>query len=349
MNAPALPSHAALALDAQWLPYKLDPVLRRVLWLRMDAARRAQAAFLDDRALTPDLEGVWAPLHAWPVLDASTRCDAIFHIGHCGSTLLSRVLGSWPGVQALREPMSLRTLADHWRTRDAIDARLAPEELDAVFDGLWSSFARAPDATRTVVKATSGCNSLIEPLLERRHDTRVVLLDMPLRPYLAALFKSPASQGDALAAAPERLLDLHRRGHGDALVLHALDPATQCAMGWLAERVRFDAIAQASSGRVLRVDFHALLADRARVLARIAGFLELAPTHLDAALAGDAWGRYAKADTHAYDAGDRAHDLTLSMQRNGEAITRATDWVEARVAADPGLQRVVSAAALHGD
>lgn len=348
IDAVAPAADGRVALDAQWLPYKLDVVLRRVLWIRMDAASRARAAFLDDRALQADAEGMWAPLDTTPAAGAQTRCDAIFHIGHCGSTLLSRVLGTWPGMQALREPMVLRTLAQAWQTRGAIEARLSDTELDLVFDALWTALARAPDADRTAVKATSGCNALAMPLLTRRSGARVVLLDMPLRPYLATLLKSPASLGDALAAAPERLLDLHARGHG-GLALHALEPALQCAMGWLAERVRFDALARSHPTRVLRVDFHALLADRAGQLARIVEFLELDRAHLDAALTSEAWNRYAKAEAHAYTPGDRAHDLALSVQRNGPAIDRAMQWVAARVAADSRLQCAVSDAPMHGN
>ena len=53
----------------------------------------------------------------WPEIEAATsgdgRCDArwIFHIGHVGSTLISRMLGELPDVLAIREPRLLRDLA----------------------------------------------------------------------------------------------------------------------------------------------------------------------------------------------------------------------------------------------
>ena len=348
MSEPGPRVASVLPFDVDWLPYRLDVALRRVLWVRMDAAQRERAAFLDDRALPADVEGTWAPLDAWPASMGDAPCDAIFHIGHCGSTLLSRVLGTWPGVQALREPMALRTLAAQWPGRGAMDAWLSTEALDRVFDATWSALSRTADGGRTLVKATSSCNALIAPLLMRRPTSRVVLLDMPLRAYLATLLKSPGSMGDALAAAPERLLDLRARGHGDDWALHALDPATQCAMGWLAERVRFDALHAAHPTRVLRVDFHALLADRAGQLARIADFLGLDLSQLDPALRDDAWGRYAKAESHAYDSNAREHDLALSVQRNSEAIGRARAWVDHEVARDPALQRVIAGALTDG-
>ena len=46
-------------------------------------------------------------------MDGDLRSDArwIFHIGHVGSTLVSRLLGELAGVLAIREPRLLRDLA----------------------------------------------------------------------------------------------------------------------------------------------------------------------------------------------------------------------------------------------
>ncbi|MGC8517731.1 MAG: hypothetical protein ACP5P4_04285, partial [Steroidobacteraceae bacterium] len=40
-----------------------------------------------------------------------TRAHYIFHIGHVGSTLISRILGEHPGFHAVREPALLRAIA----------------------------------------------------------------------------------------------------------------------------------------------------------------------------------------------------------------------------------------------
>lgn len=210
--------------DPQLLPFKLDPVARRVLWLRLDDAQRREAAFLDDRAVPPRAEGAWMP---WSTLTSApatspTPADAIFHIGHCGSTLLSRLLDSWPDVQGLREPLPLRTLADAWPLLDTAQSRIAPDEAAPLLQALWARWSQAPTPRgRSVVKATSSCNGLIEPLL-RHTGARAVLMDMPLRPYLATLLKSPASTHDAASAAGERLAYLQSRGIAEAAALHRM-------------------------------------------------------------------------------------------------------------------------------
>lgn len=319
-------------LDAEYLPFKLDPIARRVLWLRLNAQQRREAAFLDDRAIPPRADGAWRPLESLigpDDGDEAPPAHAIFHIGHCGSTLLSRLLDSWPDVQGLREPLPLRTLAEAWPLLDTPQSRLSPRQADDLLRALWRTWSRAlPPQRRSIVKATSGCNGLIAFLLAQQPAMRVVLVDMPLRPYLATLLKAPASVHDAAAAAGERLRDLQARGIARDVALHALSLPQQCAMGWLAERLRFDALAQGEhAGRVLRVDFETLLAQPERELRRVAAHFDLDAARVDDALASDEWNRYSKATAHGYGRDDRAHDLALSMQQHAGAIADGEDWV----------------------
>lgn len=325
------PMNAAPIDHPEYLPFKLDPVARRVLWVRLSAPQRRQAAFLDDRALPPDAEGGWRP---WPSLTTRDHtlgpvAHAIFHIGHCGSTLLSRLLDTWPEVQGLREPLPLRTLAEAWPTLDQPQSRLSRAQADEALDALWARWSRAlPPQRQSIVKATSGCNGLIEPLLERQRQLRVVLMAMPLRPYLATLLKSPASVVDAATAAAERLLYLRAHGVAQDVALHGLTLPQQCAMGWLAERLRFDALAGGKHAtRVLTLDFEDLLAEPARELQRVAAHFQLDPAQLDRALPSPEWNRYSKATAHEYGRNDRAHDLALAMHAHAAQIAEGEAWV----------------------
>lgn len=312
----------ALLRDPAFLPFRLDPLLRRLLWLRLDAAARADAAFLDERAMPAAPQGGWTAPDVLARLAPAAPAQAIFHIGHCGSTLLSRVLEAPGRVEALREPLPLRTLAEAWPRRGAADAAFSHQDADALLRGLWTAWSRplAPGA-RVLVKATSRCNALAAPLLQAFPSMRLVLLDMPLRPWLAALFKSDASLTDALVGAGERLLDLQSRGLASGRALHGLSLPAQCALGWLAEQLRFDALATGADGaRVLRVDFEALLADPGPQLERVARHLELPAEVARAASASPQWQRYSKAPEHGYRADDRRHDIELALQRYGAEV-----------------------------
>jgi len=320
----------------EFLPYKLDLVGQRVLWLRLDAAQRREAAFLDDRALPPNAEGGWMPLDALLShrIPEAPPGHAIFHIGHCGSTLLSRLLDTWPQVQPVREPLPLRTLAEAWPTLDEPVSRLSPTQADDTLRALWSRWSQAlPPYSRSVVKATSSCNGLITPLLAQHRGLRAVLLDMPLRPYLAALLKSPTSVFDAASAAAERLRYLHHHGVARHLALHQIPLHRQCAMGWLAEQMRFDAIAKGRGGdRVIRLDFEALLNAPDRELQRVAIHFGLETSRVGDAVSSPAWGRYSKAQSHGYGRDDREHDLALSMQTFAAEIDDAEAWLAALAA-----------------
>ena len=330
--------------DPHFLPFKLDLSEQRILLVRMDAEQRREAAFLDERALKRGAEGGWIPLAMFlqSRFDSSRPADAIFHIGHCGSTLLSRVLESWPGMQALREPLPLRTLAQALPSAAEAESRSPLHETSILLRQLWNAWSRPLAAQqRTAVKATSSCNALIAPLLGMQPAMRAVLLDMPLRPYLATLSKSPDSTRDATAAAGERLSDLHARGYAHDIALHALSVQQQCAMGWLAERVRFAELAQAHADRVLRVDFERLLSQPEAELVRIATHLQLDAGAVPAALASPSWARYSKAQDYGYGSQDRAHDLALALQRNAREIEEGIAWVEAQVQRSPQLQRAI--------
>jgi len=316
-----------------FLPFKLDLVGRRVLWLRLDEAQRREAAFLDDRAVPPNAEGGWAPLETlWSRIDEVTPpAHAIFHIGHCGSTLLSRLIDTWPDVQGLREPLPLRTLADAWPTLDEATSRLSPDQAEDTLRALWARWSQAlAPRSRSVVKATSSCNGLIAPLLSQQPHMRAVLMDMPLRPYLATLLKSPNSVFDAASAAGERLRYLQHHGVATHLSLHQIPLHRQCALGWLAEQMRFDALAKGRhADRVLRLDFESLLDEPARELHRVAAHFGLDPARVDEAAVSPAWSRYSKSQSHGYGRDDRAHDIGLSMQTFGADISDAESWVAA--------------------
>ena len=87
---------AQLPASPDAYPQKLDLVRDAALVIRLDAARYRAASFLDDRILGPATTGAWISFRR--VADAAREptighpVHFIFHTGHVGSTLVSRLL-----------------------------------------------------------------------------------------------------------------------------------------------------------------------------------------------------------------------------------------------------------------
>ena len=90
------PTAEEIARDATWLAQALDPAAGMVRLIAMDREAYRAASFLDDRMLQQPVDAQVVP---WPGVESAMageqRTDArwIFHIGHVGSTLVSRLLG----------------------------------------------------------------------------------------------------------------------------------------------------------------------------------------------------------------------------------------------------------------
>src|SRR5690242_4383968 len=105
------PSPNEIASDATWLAQALDPSQGMVRLIPMSRDSYRAASFLDDRMLQASVD---AQITSFEVIEEAItgdlRSDArwIFHIGHVGSTLVSRLLGELDNVLAVREPRILR-------------------------------------------------------------------------------------------------------------------------------------------------------------------------------------------------------------------------------------------------
>src|SRR5215831_12947593 len=106
---------AELGTGPELYPFAFDPGRDGIFFIRMDAPAYRRASFLDERLLTSETRGQWVPFadvaRAMPAPSARPL-HFIFHSGHVGSTLLSRMLDETGKVLSLREPLPLRTMAE---------------------------------------------------------------------------------------------------------------------------------------------------------------------------------------------------------------------------------------------
>ena len=324
-------SDAGLATPA-FYPLELSPEGSRVRCVRLAEADYRSASFLDQRLLRAHAsEWTDGELFRSPALP--TRAHFIFHLGHVGSTLLSRLLGEHPALFSVREPALLRELAaGRW-----------PERTDA----LLALFARVWRPGQTaLIKATSFVSEIGPELAARTDPGRILLLGAAPVAYLRTILAGPASRQEAEALAGARQARLERRLRAEVEVR---TPGERILMGWLAEVLSLAALAELYPERCLWLDFDRLLATPAAVLERNFLHLGVDPAGLDVAglVEGPIMRRYSKAPEHAYDAALRRQLLEEAGRDEALEVKRAMAWLQRMAdthpSIRPALQRVADA------
>ncbi len=323
-------------------PLTLDPTHNEVRLVGLREPQYRAASFLDERILAEAGPGVVAP---FSVLEAAARTlagesDFIFHIGHVGSTLLSRLLGGDPKVFSLREPAILRTLA-------SLYAQGSPDALTklGIFARLWARTWRAEQ--KVLLKATSFTNDLAPFLMEEALSSRAILMFVPPADYMAGILAGEGTRREMMALAPSRLTRLHRRLGAPAWRLEDMDEGAVAAMSWACEITALADLALRFPGRCLWFDFEDHLALPAAGLSAALRHLHGAALEpaVAALLASPDVGRYSKAPEFAYDASLRRRTLAEAKDRHRLAIARGGAWLNAAGRAHRPIVEAAAAAA----
>jgi hypothetical protein len=322
-----------LARSPAWLPLTAAQDLG-VRLVRLDEAAYRAASFLDQRLLDQGYPQGSCPV---PVLEAaaarlSPQAGYIFHTGHAGSTLISRLVGAYPGFFSLREPALLRALAvgPHPETgTPALEVALA------LLSRTWSAGQRA------VVKVTSFVSELAEPILASAPKPAAIFMFVHPRAYLCGILAGPSSRAEIrqLGAARRRRLE-QRLGESFA----AGEPRSEgewVALSWLCEMTTLSAAAALSPAQVLWVEFDAFLSKPVAGLDDILRALGAVPEarELESLVTGPLMRRYSKAPEHAYDAALRRAVLQSAELEHTAEIRRGMQWLEQRAAGHALAQR----------
>jgi len=330
-------------------PQKLDLVREAALVIRFDAAAYRAASFLDDRILGPATAGAWIPFarvaEATRALTVGRPVHFIFHTGHVGSTLLSRLLDETQAVLSLREPLPLRTLAEAHDALGRPDALQSDAQFDLALGAFMKLWSRGYATTRSVVvKATSSAGRVAAALLDRHEGSRAIYLNLGAEPYLATLLAGQNSPLDLRGHGPERIRRLQSWLTEPLGPLHAMSIGELSAMSWLAEtRSRREALARFPD-RVVAVDFDAFLASVPASMERILGHFGLPADarYLSAVERSPVLTRYSKAPEYAYSPEVRAQILREARRDHREEIQRGLAWLERLARANAAVAEVCS-------
>ena len=329
------PTAEEIARDATWLAQALEPAAGMVRLIAMDREAYRAASFLDDRILQQPVDARIVPwADAGSAMGAEQRSDArwIFHIGHVGSTLVSRLLGELDGVLAIREPRLLRDLA------------LSPPEIRERYLALVTQLMSRTFAADEIacIKATSFVSE-IAPELVPPGDRALFMFASP-RNYIASILAGENSLVELRQLAPSRAQRLSRRV---SAIWAAHNDAELAAIAWACEMTALEAAADAMPDRHIEwADFDRMLEDIAVELGRVAKFFgfDADEARLQAIAAGPLMTRYSKGLEYDYSAALRRELIAEAIVANASAIDDALAMLGAAAEKSPMLARALERA-----
>jgi hypothetical protein len=332
---------ADLLRSPAWLPLRLDATGAMTL-VCLSEPQYAAASFLDDRILAAGAATGGCALHTLrsAAMQLAPSAHYVFHIGHVGSTLLSRLLGAHPCFFSLREPALLRTFAD---ATAAAPGSPQPALTLGEAIGLLSRTWRHEQTA--VVKTTSFVNQLACSLLELSENSRALFMYVEPANYLRGIFGGANSRLESKAMAPARLARL-QHGLGGALQSTASSEGEWIALNWLSEMSSLHRAAALFGARVTWLNFDAFLhRPRAGLAAAFRALgANVAAQELDSLLASPLMRQYSKAPEHAYDAALRADVLRAADWEHGAEIRRGMQWLDGVAARHPAAKAVLESA-----
>ncbi|HET7709621.1 MAG TPA: hypothetical protein VFK50_08845 [Sphingomicrobium sp.] len=325
------PPVSEIAAGPAWLAQAMDAASGNVRFVRMTPDDYRNASFLDDRIFQVAREHHILPWEAaTAALPADARADArwIFHIGHVGSTLISRLVGEFPRVLSLREPRILRDLAG------------ASAAIDRYIPGLRKLVSRtfAPGDI-AVVKATSFASELAGALVPE--DGLALFVHASPQAYFGTCLAGENTMREVAALAPARRDRMKGRVSLDGITDRS---AHLVAAAWACEMTALELAATSlPPGAVHWLDFDQFLADVPGELSRVAAFLGLdAPAGQIAEIAdGPLLGRYSKALEYDYSPDLRRQLIDAASAEHAGDIDRALAMLSAAAQESPLLARAL--------
>jgi hypothetical protein len=251
----------------------------------------------------------------------------IFHVAHCGSTLLARALDQPQANLVLREPLTLRQLA------------VGPDKERLTIAAAMLS-RRYQANLPTIVKANVPVNFLLPDLVDVDAQARAIFLYLGLDDYLPAVLRDDGHRIWLRRVTAELSAYL-----GD---LSALSDAERAAALWLRQMEIFAAaVARLPNARAL--DGEVFFAAPGEAVRLAADHLEvpMAGPEIDAIVAGPLFATYSKMPDTEFNNDMRLERRSVLERTLAPEIEEARNWIASNGDAEK-VTGVIAPAALGG-
>ncbi len=343
--APRPQTQEEISNSPLWHLFDYDLNNQTITLMRIEERIYRETSFLDQRVSSHNCPMVLYEMRhmaqIFPRLGQSRGpLGFIFHIGHCGSTLLSRALSTSEQVLPFREPMSLRTLsADRHRLKTPLSFLTAGQWNDLMSTILDSLSRRFPGGAMNIVKATSTSNNLIAPVLDEDDRHRAILLYLPLENYLATMLGKPREGSDLWGQARKRMRDWMRIKGAPGLELSEMQAPQLAALSWLTSLHLMLEARDFFGERVLMMNFEDLISMPEDKLSEVSSFFglgELADQIVEKFPLVSSG--YSKQPNARYTPETRQQILQQTREQQSDGINEAIDWANALVSQTPALE-----------
>ena len=254
--------------------------------------------------------------------------DAIFHLAHCGSTLVSRLLGALPNNLPQREPLAWLGCAVYARR---VELDITERAWGRLFNACRRTLARRfRDSDRVLLKSTSVGANLIPWVLAPEPGQRAVCVTMTFESWLAKLLDDADARADVLGRKLNWLQDLHMTTQREDVAPERLSELETLAACWLAPMRWFAGGVRLVPDRTRIVTTEALLEHPTVGLAALAAFLELGASadQIQTAVEGPLLTEYSKAPGTAFDRVAAAAELRDARERHKDDIAKARAFID---------------------
>ena len=329
----------------------VDPIRDKAVLSPMSEASYRASSFLDNRLVRAGGRDMVVGTDALIRVVGESGLEAspihyIFHVGHCGSTLIARLMGELEHFFALRAPVVLMGLARSYRALGESGFPISRERWSELRDLALTLLSRTwrPDQS-ALVKPSSHAANLIPELMSFTGKERALLLYVDLETYMATMIRPHLLQETQLYARDFRLKEFRRLTSETDLAAEDLSDARLIAMSWLLQTRELAVAAQDPlfSSRTTQLSFDDYLRDPSVHLGAICEFMgyPTRPDVIEELVSGETAHAYAKAPQLEYDVRRRTNGLDKARRKFETEIADALDWAGRVCDASPVFEGLI--------